>query len=280
VVPVDGGPVVIVLPGPPRELQALWPAALETAPVRQILDRAPVLEMTSMRLFGLPESEIAQTLRDVEADGLDLTGLEITTCLRRAELEIDVRHRPEGRKAAAALAAAIRERHSGFVTSDDGTSTDEQLARLLDGHRIALAESCTGGLLAGRLTDRAGASAYLAGGVVSYSDESKTELLGVEEALLREHGAVSPEVAEAMALGALTRFDADVAAAITGIAGPDGGTEEKPVGYVCFHVRDASGQRLARDVVLPGSRADIRDRSVVVAMHMLRRLLLGEDLPV
>ncbi len=280
IVPVDGGPTVIVLPGPPRELQALWPAALDTRPVRAILERAPAIETMSMRLFGLPESEIAQTLRDVEAGGLDLGELEITTCLRRAELEVDVRHRPEARETVLALAAAIRERHAGFVTSEDGTSTDEQLAKLLVGHRLGLAESCTGGLLAGRLTDRAGASAYVAGGVVSYSDESKVELLGVGEDLLREHGAVSPQVAESMARGALDRFDADVAVAITGVAGPGGGTEEKPVGYVCFHVRDADGRSLARDVVLPGSRADIRDRSVVVAMHMLRRLLLGEELPV
>jgi len=280
VVPVDGGPTVIVLPGPPRELQAMWPAALATGPARTVLDRAPALETTSMRLFGLPESEIAQTLRDVEAEGLDLGGLEITTCLRRAELEIDVRHRAEARPAAAALADAIRERHAGFVTSEDGTSTDEQLAALLHGHRLGLAESCTAGLLAGRLTDRPGSSDYFAGGVVCYSDESKVELLGIPGELLREHGAVSPQVSEAMAMAALEQFDADVACAITGVAGPDGGTEEKPVGYVCFHVRDAAGNSLARDVVLPGNRADIRDRSVVVAMHMLRRLLLGEQLPV
>jgi competence/damage-inducible protein CinA-like protein len=280
VVPVDDGPTVVVLPGPPRELQAMWPAALETHPVRAILGRAPQLVTTSMRLFGLPESEIAQTLRDVEAGGLDLSPLEITTCLRRAELEIDVRHGPDARDTAAALTDAITARHGPYVTAVDGSSTDEQLAKLLEGHRLGLAESCTGGLLAGRLTDRPGSSAYLAGSAVTYSNEAKTELLGVPAALIAEHGAVSPQAAEAMALGALDRFDADVAAAITGVAGPGGGTEEKPVGYVCFHIRSSDGRSLARDVVLPGNRADIRDRSVVVAMHMLRRLLRGEELPV
>jgi nicotinamide-nucleotide amidase len=280
VVPVEGGPTVIVLPGPPRELQAMWPKALETAEARAILDRVEPYETLNIRLFGLPESEIAQTLRDVEAGGLDLSPLEITTCLRRAELEIDVRYRTGGEEAAEGLAAAVRERHRRFVTSIDGRSTDAQLADLLRGHRIGLAESCTGGLLAGRLTDVPGSSDYLAGGVVSYSNEAKIELLGVPAELISEHGAVSPEVAEAMADGALARFDADFACAITGIAGPDGGTEEKPVGYVCFCVKSAAGEVRARDVVLPGNRSDIRDRSVVVAMHMLRRLLLGEELPV
>jgi nicotinamide-nucleotide amidase len=280
VVPVDDGPTVIVLPGPPRELQAMWPTALATAEARAVLDRAEPYETLRIRLFGLPESDIAQTLREVEAGGLDLSALEITTCLRRAELEIDVRHRPDDEEAALALAAAVRERHGRFVTSDDGTSTDEQVAALLRGHRLGLAESCTGGLLAGRLTDVPGSSDYLAGGVVSYSDEAKVELLGVPAALIEAHGAVSPEVAEAMADGALERFEADVACAITGIAGPGGGTEAKPVGYVCFCVKQAGGRTLARDLTLPGNRSDIRDRSVVVAMHMLRRLLLGEELPV
>ena len=119
----------------------------------------------------------------------------------------------------------------------------------------------------------------MAGGVVAYSNESKTAQLGVAESVLAEHGAVSPQVADAMADGALERFGVDVACAITGVAGPDGGTEEKPVGYVCLCVRDASGAVLARDLQLPGGRDDIRERSVVVAMHMLRRLLRGEELP-
>ena len=280
VVPVDGGPTVIVLPGPPRELQAMWPLALQTAEAQAVLSRAAPYEMMRLRLFGLPESEIAQTLREVEAEGLDLSPLEITTCLRRAELEIDVRFRPGAGAAAQALAEAVRARHGRFLTSDDGTSTDEQLAALLRGHRLGLAESCTGGLLAARLTDVPGSSEYLAGGVVCYSNESKVELLGVPAELIEAKGAVSPEVADALADGALERFHADLACAITGVAGPEGGTEAKPVGYVCFCVKEAGGRTLARDIVLPGNRSDIRDRSVVVAMHMLRRLLLGDELPV
>ena len=144
---------------------------------------------------------------------------------------------------------------------------------------MAVAESCTAGLLAGRLTERPGSSAYFKGGVVAYSNEAKSDLLGVDAALISRHGAVSPEVAEAMADGALDRFGADVACSVTGIAGPDGGTEEKPVGYVCFCVKSSAGELLPRDIVLPGDRAEIRERSVVVSMHLLRYLLEGREPP-
>jgi nicotinamide-nucleotide amidase len=115
--------------------------------------------------------------------------------------------------------------------------------------------------------------------VVAYSDGSKSDLLGVDPGLIERHGAVSPEVAEAMADGALARFDADVACSVTGIAGPSGGTVSKPVGYVCFCAKLASGEKLARDPVLPGNRADIRQRSTVVALHLVRYLLEGREPP-
>jgi nicotinamide-nucleotide amidase len=278
VVPVDGGPVVIVLPGPPRELQAMWPVAIATAPAREVLARAEPFVERHLRLFGLPESEIAQSLREIGGE-TDLAALEITTCLRRSELAVDIRHRPGAEDAAERLVEGILARHGPHVFSVDGGSLDEQVADLLRGHRIGLAESETAGLLAARLTERPGASDYVAGGVVAYSNEAKVALLGVPAELIERRGAVSPEVASAMADGALERFDADVACAVTGIAGPGGGSEAKPVGYVCFCVRLADGTRLARDPVLPGGRADIRDRSVVVAMHMVRRALRGEGLP-
>jgi nicotinamide-nucleotide amidase len=153
------------------------------------------------------------------------------------------------------------------------------VARLLQGHRLGLAESCSGGLLAARITDTPGASAYMAGSVVSYSNEAKAKLLGVDPRLIEEKGAVSPEVAEAMALGALERFAADVAVSITGIAGPDGGSETKPVGYVCFNARLADGTAIVRDPIIPGGRADIRERSALVGMHLLRILLSGDEAP-
>jgi nicotinamide-nucleotide amidase len=276
VVPVPGGPTVIVLPGPPHELQTMWPAALATPAARTALARTRPFESTRLRLFGLPESEIAATLREVSAT-LNLTPLEITTCLRRWELEVDIRHRPGDEAIRDALVDQIRERHRRQLFSTDGTTLDDQLAGLLRGRLIGLAESCTGGLMAARLTERPGSSDYVAGGVVAYSNAAKTELLGVPADLIELHGAVSPEVARAMADGARDRFGADVGCGITGVAGPGGGTDDKPVGYVCVCVTTSDGGALARDPVLPGDRAAIRDRSVTVAMHLVRRVLIRPD---
>ncbi|MGH3766536.1 MAG: competence/damage-inducible protein A [Pseudonocardiaceae bacterium] len=272
VVPVDGGPTVVVLPGPPRELQQMWPAALAVPAVRAVLAGTQPFESAQLKLFGLPESQIAVTLREV-GESLDLAPLEITTCLRRAELVIDIRHRPGAESTRDALIEAIRDRHARYVFSTDGSSLDDQVAGLLRGRRIGLAESCTGGLLAARLTERPGSSDYVAGGVVAYSNAAKTDLLGVPAELIEQHGAVSPEVARAMADGARDRFGADIGVGITGVAGPGGGTEAKPVGYVCICVSTDAGAARAGDPVLPGDRAEIRDRSVTVAMHLLRRLL-------
>lgn len=272
-----GERVVVVLPGPPRELQPMWPAALATGPVREVLARATPLHGYTMRMFGVPESEIAKSLREIEADGVDLGAVEVTTCLRRGEIEIDVRFRDQAEETANAVRDGLARRHPRETFSLDGETVDARVAALLRGHRLGLAESCSGGLLAARITDLPGASEYMVGGVVSYSNEAKASLLGVDRDLIQARGAVSPEVAEAMAIGALERFEADVGVAITGIAGPGGGTEEKPVGYVCFNARLADGTAIARDPVIPGGRADIRERSALVAMHLLRTLLSGEE---
>jgi nicotinamide-nucleotide amidase len=229
-----------------------------------------------MRMFGVPESEIAKSLREMEAEGTELDAVEITTCLRRGEIEIDVRYRDQALAVAEAVRDGLVQRHRRETFSTDGETIDAQVATLLLGHRLALAESCSGGLMASRVTDLAGASDYFAGGVVAYSNEAKAEMLGVDPGLIEAHGAVSPEVAEAMAIGALERFGADVAVSITGVAGPGGGSEEKPVGYVCFNARLADGTSIARDPVIPGGRLDIRERSALVGMHLLR-MLLGEE---
>jgi nicotinamide-nucleotide amidase len=228
----------------------------------------------------MPESEIAETLLVAERSGLDLAPLEITTCLRRSEIEIATRYEPGAEDAYAAFAALVRERHGDLLFSEDGATIDDQVAALLAGppaRTIAFAESCTGGLLAARLTERPGASAYVAGGVVVYSNEAKAALAGVDPALIARVGAVSAEVADALADGALARFGSDVGVGVTGIAGPDGGTPEKPVGRVHVTVATRDGARIARQLDLPGSRSDIRDRTTTVALHLLRRLLRGED---
>ncbi|MDT5219982.1 MAG: nicotinamide-nucleotide amidase, partial [Mycobacterium sp.] len=173
----------------------------------------------------------------------------------------------------AQLTQLLRDRHGDQVFSEDGSQVDDLVAQLLAGRRIATAESCTGGLLAARLTERPGSSDYVAGSVVSYSNDAKEQLLGVDAGLIEEHGAVSEPVAEAMATGALKRFDADTAVAITGIAGPGGGTDEKPVGTVCFTVALGDGEMVTRTLRLPGNRSDVRERSTTVAMHMLLRTL-------
>jgi len=270
----DGGPLVVVLPGPPRELQAMWPAALAAPAMAELLAEVRPFGSVSLRFFSLPESEITATLTELGAR-VDLAPLEITTCQRRSELEVDIRFRPGAEAVSEAAVEGIVARHRKQLVSTDGTTTDDQVAALLAGRRIGLAESCTGGLVAARLTDRPGSSDYVAGGVVAYSNDAKVSLLGVPAELIEQHGAVSAQVARAMADGARKRLDADIGCSVTGVAGPGGGTPDKPVGFVCFCVTTADGLVLAREVQLRGSRADVRERSVDVAMHLIRRAASG-----
>ena len=279
--PAEGreGPTVLVLPGPPGELQAMWPRALETAALQAALRGADAYEWRIMRLYGPPESEIAATLRAAEADGVPLGELEITTCLRRGEIEVATRFPPDAAAAYDAFARFVAARHGRQLFSTDGETVDEQVARLLAGppaRTIATAESCTGGLLAGRLTDRPGSSAYVRGGLVVYANEAKTALAGVAPQLLTRVGAVSAEVAAALADGAIARLGADVGVGVTGIAGPGGATPGKPVGLVYVSAALRDGARLTRRLLLPGRRAEVRDRTTTAALHLVRRLLRGE----
>jgi nicotinamide-nucleotide amidase len=272
---VSGKPTIVVLPGPPRELHPIWRAAVKTAAVQQAIAGRTRYRQDTVRMFGLPESALAETLREAEQRIADFDRLEITTCLRRGEIEMVTRYQPSAADVYTRLMEQLREHHKRHIFSEDGSTVDDQVASLLADRWIATAESCTGGLMAARLTERAGSSGYVAGGVVAYANEAKVELLTVDPALIEAHGAVSEPVAEAMAGGALRRFGADAAVAITGIAGPGGGSVEKPVGTVCFSVKLAAGPPLTRTVQLPGNRADIRDRSTTVAMHLLLRALGG-----
>ena len=275
--PSDGaGPTVVVLPGPPRELQPMWRMAAQTEAFKAAIADATTYRRGILRLFGIPESEIASTLRDAESAGLSMEGLEVTTCLRRGEIEVSTRYEPRAEPGYDTLVDFIRERHRDTLFSEDGSTIDEQVAGLLEGRTIAVAESCTGGLMAARLTERPGSSAYFIGGVVAYSNDAKVSLVGVDRALIERVGAVSNEVADALAEGAIERFGADIGIGITGIAGPDGGTEEKPVGTVCFSISVRDGARLTRGTRLPGGRSDIRERSTTVALHLVRTLLLGQ----
>ncbi len=274
---VPGSPVVVVLPGPPRELQPMWDVAVASETVQTAIASHTSYRQEMVRMFGLPESGLAETLREAERDVSGFEALEITTCLRRGEIEMVTRFEPGAAEAYQRLIELVRDKHAREIFSEDGSRVDDQVASLLAGRTVATAESCTAGLVAARLTDRPGASAYVAGGVVAYANDAKLDLLGVDPALIDTHGAVSEEVATAMAEGALSRFGANTAVSVTGVAGPDGGTEEKPVGTVCWSVRLAEGGGITRRAILPGDRADIRDRSTTVAMHLLRRALTGED---
>jgi nicotinamide-nucleotide amidase len=279
--PADGssGPTVVVLPGPPRELQPLWRAATQTEAFARAVAGRAVYEQRMLRLYGLPESQIAETLRAAEASGVDLGLIEVTTCMRRAEIEVVSRYEVEHADVYEAFAAVVRERHPDTLYSEDGTSVDDQLAALLlaQGLSVAVAESCTGGLVAARLTERPGSSAYVLGGIVAYSNEVKESAVGVPHATLVDFGAVSGETALALADGARERLSADVAIGVTGIAGPGSGTAEKPVGLVWVAVSSHEGARIVRQTRVPGGRADIRERTTTLALHLLRRLLLGES---
>ena len=269
------GPIVIVLPGPPRELQPMWRTAIKTGAVAELLSHAPTLDREMIRMFGIPESELAASLRKIEDDGVDLSRLEVTTCLRRGEIEIATTFESGDQSIYASFLGAIEQIHGPLIFSRSEATIDDVVSELLEGKTVATAESCTGGLLSGRLADKPGASAYLLGGVVSYANGVKTSELGVPADLISENGAVSEAVARAMASGVRSKLGSDLGVSVTGIAGPDGGTEEKPVGSVWFAVTDGSVW-LVRDLVIPGGRADVRDRSTTIALHLIRRFLLGE----
>jgi nicotinamide-nucleotide amidase len=275
----SSGPTVVVLPGPPRELHEMWEKAIATDAFRAAIAGAPVYRHGVMRLYGIPESEIANTLVAAADAGVPLDPLEITTCLRRGEIEVSTRYEAPDEPAYQSFLEFVAERHRDQLFSRDGSTVDEQVASLLvaSGRTVAVAESCTGGLMSARLTERGGSSEYFLGGAVVYSNEAKVAVAGVDAELIDRFGAVSNDVAEALASGAVARFGTDVGIGITGIAGPGGGTEEKPVGTVCFSVFLRDGGYLTRRLRLPGSRSDVRDRSTTVAMHLLLRVLEGSE---
>jgi len=266
-----GGCVVVVLPGPPRELQRLWPRALETEPVRRVVARAPAREHRVLRFFGTPESAVAEALAAAGGEG---GGVDVTICAREFEIHVDLFSEPSAVERGAAVAASLRETLGRHLFTEDERSISEIVIDLCRarGLTLATAESCTGGLVASRITAVPGASDVFVGSVVAYANATKEEGLGVSDALLAEHGAVSAEVAAAMAHGARERLGADVAVAVTGVAGPAGGTPEKPVGLVFAHAAGPDGEKSVR-TELPGDREMIRGRATAASLHLVRRLL-------
>jgi competence/damage-inducible protein CinA-like protein len=263
--------VVVVLPGPPGELQRLWPAALASEPVQEVLARGRHRERRTLRLYGVSESSVARTLHEAGGDG---DGLDITVCARDFEIHVDALAEPGAEVRADMLFGALRAEHEPHVFAEDGRPVEEivlGICRAL-GLTLATAESCTGGLVGERLTSVPGASDVYVGGVVAYADSVKEEQLGVSSDLLREHGAVSAEAAAAMAQGARERLGADVGLSVTGVAGPGGGTPEKPVGLVFVHGEAPHASRGA-DFSYPGDRDSIRRRAAIAVLHLARRVL-------
>jgi nicotinamide-nucleotide amidase len=269
--PLDGDRVAVTLPGPPAELRRLWPRAVETAAFRRLLARALPAGRRVLRFYGASESAVARALAEAGGDG---DGVEATICARDFEIHVDLLVEPGAEGRAETLEARLLEPLERYLFARDDEPVEELVLRLCRERRLTLAtgESCTGGMVAAQLTDVAGSSEAFLGGVVAYANEVKRAELGVPVDVLERHGAVSAETAAAMAAGARERLGADVGVAVTGVAGPAGGTPEKPVGLVYLHAAGPDGS-LAADFSYGGDRATIRRRATATALHLVRRLL-------
>ncbi len=274
---LEGAPgLVIMLPGVPVEMRML----LEHEVVPRLLERAAgagVIRSRTVRTTAVPESTLAERLGDID-DRIAPLSLAYLPGLDGVDLRVTAWNLvPEDADARlAAAAAALRERAGAHAYAEGDTTLAEVV--LAEARRrqltIAAAESCTGGLFGARLTDVPGSSDVFLGGVVTYADAAKSELAGVAPALIAEHGAVSEPVARAMAVGVAQRLGADLAVGITGIAGPSGGSAEKPVGTVWLAVYDR-GETVARRVQLFNTRAEIRARAVQTTLFRLWQRIIG-----
>jgi nicotinamide-nucleotide amidase len=265
------GCAVVVLPGPPGELQRLWGSALESEPVRKVLARARPPDRRVLRFFGASESAVARALDEAGGDG---EGVEATVCARDFEIHVDLVVEQGAVERAEELEGRLAESLAQWLFSRDERPVEEHVLSLCRarGLTLATAESCTGGMVAERITRVPGSSDVFVGSVVAYADRVKAAQLGVSEDVLADHGAGSAETAVAMAAGARERLGADVAVAVTGVAGPGGGTADKPVGLVFVSASTPDAERTI-DFNLPGDRDAIRRRSTVSALHLVRRLL-------
>lgn len=271
-----GDRAIVVLPGVPREFRAMIAEALVPL-LRAHPRRGPAPTLASLTVAGMREVDVGRIIEDLMARGRDPV-IGSYPKLGRIVLTIEstAQSGEEASRRVAADAAEIRRRLGAAVVGDGDLRLNEVVASLLleRGTTIAIAESVTGGLVADGLVEVAGASRVFLAGFVAYANRAKIDLLGVPESLLASQGAVSAACAQAMAHGARARTGADIGFATTGIAGPGGGSEEKPVGMVWFAVADGAGSAVAR-VVFPGDRAAIRAFTRERAFELLRRRLLA-----
>jgi len=270
-----GGRLLFLLPGPPGEMQPMFDD--QVLPLLRERGGGRVLRTRVLRIASMGESDVEQVVAP-----LYKTFANPRTTILGGAGQTELHLTAEGASEAEAvarieeLAAGIRGLLPGRIYSEDGRELAEVVAALLQERRLSLslAESCTGGLLAARLTSVAGASDFLERGYVTYSNQAKVDLLGVDPKLIEAHGAVSEEVARAMADGARRAAGTDLAVAVTGIAGPGGATAEKPVGLVFLALAGAVGDRVRR-AQFPGDRERVRGQAVQAALEMIRRALLG-----
>ncbi|MGI9558333.1 MAG: CinA family nicotinamide mononucleotide deamidase-related protein [Thermodesulfobacteriota bacterium] len=260
--------VFYFLPGVPAEFRAM----LKDFALPDIIRRggAGSFSIKAVSIFGVPESEIARRI-----ESMDTGEVDIAYRLREHEIQVRVSH-PRNSPEVKKVAGEIKKHFASAAFSTGGETLTEAVARALSEKKltVATAESCTGGTLAGKLTGIAGSSAWFPGGVVSYSNESKTDTVGVPAALIEKEGAVSAAVAEAMAEGVRKRFGASIGVGITGIAGPGGGSFEKPVGtvYIATSAGNSGGE--VSKFEFRGKRSRIRESSVAAALEMVMRLAL------
>jgi nicotinamide-nucleotide amidase len=266
-----GSALAIALPGPPGELQRIWRTALERPELKEVFAQARNPAHRILRFFGLPESAVAGVVAQA---GGEAEGLEVTICAHDLEVQVDLVIPPGSEGQADRLTAALREAHPRALFAEDGQAVEQIVLDLARGRglTIAAAESCTGGLVSARLTSVPGSSEAFVGGLVAYDDRLKLDGLGVPADLLERHGAVSAETAAAMASGARRALGADIGVSVTGVAGPGGGTPEKPVGLVFIHAETPAASR-GVELHLPGNRDAVRRRAAASALHLLRRVL-------
>jgi len=272
-----GRALACFLPGVPSEMESIF--AAHVAPLLEPLPHV-ARHQVRLRTFGMAESEANDRLAGIEAAHGVVIGYRASLPEIEVKVLAEATNKSEAERRAVAAAAEVRARLGSVVYAEGTTTLAAVLLALLQerGLTLAIAESCTGGLAAELVTNVPGASRVFLGGAVVYQNEVKTELLGVDARLIAEHGAVSREVALAMAEGVRTRCNASVGLAFTGIAGPDGGTKDKPVGLVHLAIARAEGSRhLER--VFPGTREQVRRRAVFTGFALIRRELLGERVP-
>ena len=272
---VEDGKFVAVLPGVPAEMQAMFLEGLRPALEEHFGGKA-VIRRKVLHTCGLSESKVNELIQDILKQKRPAMGLTAR------DTGVDIRivaHEGSGARSRSTMErieAEVRKKLGDAIYGVDGQDMEEVVGALLTQRKrtLAVAESCTGGLISGRITNIAGSSAYFERGVVVYSNAAKTELLGVPADLIERYGAVSREVAKAMAQGMRERAKTDLGLAVTGIAGPSGGTPEKPVGLVYIALATIDGVTVSEDRFL-GTRSQVRQRTAQMAMDMVRRYLIA-----